>query len=47
MEQLNDWGTSKDLALYRIETAKSDLNAAKVLFEADELRGANNRAYDK
>ena len=45
MEQHNDFGTPKDLAEYRIETAKSDLNAAKILYEAGEMRGANNRAY--
>lgn len=45
MELHNDKGTYRDLSLYRIETAKSDLNAAKILFEAGELRGANNRAY--
>lgn len=42
MEQHNDLGTLKDLALYRIETAKSDLKSAKILFEAGEMRGANN-----
>lgn len=35
----------KDLALYRIETAKSDMKSAKILLEAGEFRGANNRAY--
>ena len=45
MEQHKDIGTVEDLALYRIETAKSDLKSAKILFEASELRGANNRAY--
>lgn len=45
LEQHNDFGTPKDLAEYRIETAKSDLNAAKILYEAGEMRGANNRAY--
>lgn len=39
MEQHNDFGTPKDLAEYRIETAKSDLNAAKILYEAGEMRG--------
>jgi len=38
-------GTKRDLALYRIETAKADLHAAMVLFQAEEFRGANNRAY--
>ncbi|PWJ73229.1 UNVERIFIED_CONTAM: uncharacterized protein (UPF0332 family) [Murimonas intestini] len=43
--QHNDIGTKKDLALYRIETAKSDMKSAKILLEAGEFRGANNRAY--
>ncbi|MCR1842265.1 HEPN domain-containing protein [Murimonas intestini] len=45
MMQHNDIGTKKDLALYRIETAKSDMKSAKILLEAGEFRGANNRAY--
>lgn len=46
MEQPNqNIGTKKDLVLYRIQTAKSDLNAAKILLNADEYKGANNRAY--
>lgn len=46
MEQPNQsMGTRKDLVLYRIQTAKSDLNAARILFDAEEYRGANNRAY--
>lgn len=46
MERLSqNIGTRKDLALYRIQTAWSDLNAARILFEAKEYKGANNRAY--
>ena len=45
MEQHNEIGTVADLALYRIETAESDLQSAKILFQAGQLRGANNRAY--
>ena len=41
----DDTGTNKDLVLYRIETAKSDVKSAKILLEAGEFRGANNRAY--
>lgn len=41
----HDIGTAKDLATYRIGIAKHDLNAAKTLLDANELRGANNRAY--
>lgn len=45
MEQHNNEGSKYDLARYRLETAKSDLRSAKLLLEADEYRGANNRAY--
>lgn len=45
MKQLEEKGTKKDLVLYRLETAKSDINSAEILFEAKEFRGANNRAY--
>ncbi|MCI5620499.1 MAG: HEPN domain-containing protein [Lachnospiraceae bacterium] len=38
-------GTREDLVLYRIQTAKDDLKAAKILLEAGEYKGANNRAY--
>ncbi len=38
-------GTVKDLALHRLETAKNDLKSAKILFEAGQLKSANNRAY--
>lgn len=38
-------GTREDLVLYRIQTAKSDLNAARILLDAEEYKGANNRAY--
>ena len=38
-------GTRKDLVSYRIETAKSDLKSAKILLNAGEYKGANNRAY--
>lgn len=31
--------------LYRIETAKEDLNSAKILRDANSYKGANNRAY--
>ena len=46
MKQPNEeMGTGADLAAYRIHTAKSDLKAARILFAAEEYRGANNRAY--
>lgn len=38
-------GTKVDLALHRIQNAKDDLKAAKILLEAGEYRGANNRSY--
>lgn len=43
--QPDEKGTRKDLVLYRIETAKSDIRAAEILLSAKEFRGANNRAY--
>ena len=46
MAQLNDeTGTKKDLVLYRIQSAKSDLKSAKILLDAEEYKAANNRAY--
>lgn len=46
MEQPNEnIGTKKDLVCYRIQTAKADLKSARILLEASEYRGANNRAY--
>lgn len=38
-------GTKKDLALYRIQTAKDNSRSAKILLEAGEYKSANNRAY--
>ena len=38
-------GTKKDLVLCRLQTARSDLKSARILLEAGEYRGANNRAY--
>lgn len=38
-------GTIKDLAMHRIETAKSDIKAAEILLDAGEYRSSNNRAY--
>ena len=43
--QPSESGTRKDLVFHRIETAKEDLNAAKILREAKVYKGANNRAY--
>ena len=45
MKQPNDIGNNKDLALYRVDIAKDDLRSAKILLDADEYRGANNKAY--
>lgn len=45
MEQPDEVGTRKDLVLYRISTAKENLHAARVLFDAKEYKSANNRAY--
>ncbi len=45
MTQHNEKGTRRDLVLYRLEVAKSDIKSAKILLDAGEYRGANNRAY--
>ena len=45
MEQHKDIGTRKDLCLYRIQTAKDNLKAARILFGAEEYKSANNRSY--
>ncbi len=38
-------GDKKDVAGYRLQVAKEDLEAAYVLLKAESYRGANNRAY--
>ncbi|MCD8230625.1 MAG: HEPN domain-containing protein [Clostridiales bacterium] len=45
MEQREDIGTRDDLVKYRLKTAKDDLRAARLLFDANEYKAANNRAY--
>lgn len=40
-----DIGTKRDLARYRIETARSNLKSADILYHAGEYKSANNRAY--
>ena len=44
MEQ-HELGNECDLAVYRLERARTDLKSAKLLFDAAEYKGANNRAY--
>ena len=36
---------SKSLSLHRLEQAKEDLEAAKLLYEKEYYKSANNRAY--
>ena len=40
-----DMGTSKDLALYRLERAREDLKTAKLNYQEGMYKAANNRAY--
>lgn len=40
-----DIGTQMDIARYRLQTAKEDLDTAKLTYESEQLRAANNRAY--
>jgi uncharacterized protein (UPF0332 family) len=44
MEQ-HDIGTKADLVIYRLESAKEDLLAAKAMCDIPSYRAANNRAY--
>ena len=45
MRQHEEEGTREDLVAYRLETAENDLKSARLLFEHDDYKGANNRAY--
>ena len=40
-----DVGTYMDVVSHRLDVAKEDLSAAKLTFEAEQYRAANNRAY--
>ena len=40
-----DIGTQLDVAKYRLEIAKDDLDTANLVFDAGKFRAANNRAY--
>lgn len=40
-----DIGNQMDIARYRLQTAKEDLDAANLTFSSKQLRAANNRAY--
>ena len=40
-----DSGTQMDIARYRLQTAKEDLDTAKLTYESEQFRAANNRAY--
>lgn len=41
----SETGTRKDLIKHRFRIAKEDLDTAYLLLEAEQYRGANNRAY--
>ena len=43
--QPDDVGTVADLVHYRSKTAEQDIKSAKLLLEAGDCKGANNRAY--
>ncbi len=40
-----DVGTQMDIAGYRLQTAKEDLDTAKLTSSSRQYRAANNRAY--
>lgn len=41
----DDKGTPRDVAQYRLETARQNLRAAKLLYDMQMYKDANNRAY--
>ena len=41
----NQTGSFRDVAKYKLEQAKDDLESAKLLLEAGKYKVANNRAY--
>lgn len=43
--ELDDKGGARELAFHRIETAREDLEAARLNFENWQYRTSNNRAY--
>ena len=47
MKQHDDYdvGSRKDMVMHRIRVAKEDLETARILVDASQYRGANNRAY--
>ena len=45
MSELYSEGTFEDVARYKCEQAKDDLETAKILLEAGKYKAANNRAY--
>ena len=45
MQHSDDQGTIEDLVYHRLRIAREDLKSARILYEAEEYRGANNRAY--
>lgn len=40
-----DIGTQMDIARYRLQTAREDLDTANLTFSSEQYRAANNRAY--
>lgn len=42
---LDDAGGARELAFYRIAAAREDLESARLNFESEQYRTANNRAY--
>lgn len=40
-----DTGTQMDIARYRLQIAREDLDTANLTFASEQYRAANNRAY--
>ena len=45
MMQPEEKGRKCDLVKYRLDSAETDLRSSRILLDADDYKGANNRAY--
>lgn len=45
MQLSDNIGTKEDVAFYRLQVAKEDLETAQLLLRENKYRAANNRAY--
>lgn len=45
MMQPEEKGRKSDLVKYRLDSEETDLRSSRILLDADDYKGANNRAY--